>query len=158
MYGRRRHKGIKPRSPGILLAASHPYAEHGGRNEGPRCGRPRLHRQPSWCRSCELPGTRSTASTSACTTDATSGPRSMAPRRPSGHARRRGGSARGLRRGALPGGAVQRPARRPQPRDHVLGEPRRHAATWPRRPRRPASSASCSPRRAACTARPAPTR
>ena len=43
------------------------------------------------------------------------------------------GRAGWLRRGALPGGAVQRPARRPQPRDDVLGEPRRDPAPGPGR-------------------------
>ena len=49
------------------------------------------------------------------------------------HAERHGRGPRRIRRRALPGCTVQRPARQPQPRGDVLGEPRRDAEVGTRR-------------------------
>ena len=127
----------------------------GGRSESPGCGRSRLHR----CRPGAVP-----ASGRARGRRARPRPvrgmrprpraRSQPVRRPAGHARRRARPAGRLRRGGLPGRAVQRPARRPQPGGHLLGEPGRHAAPGPGGQAGRRASVSCSPRRAACTARP----
>ena len=68
------------------------------------------------------------------------------------HAERHGRGPRWIRRSALPGCTLQRPARRPQPRGDVLGEPRWDTCSWHAPPSRRASSASCSPHPAAFTA------
>ena len=69
-----------------------------------------------------------------------------------GHPRRRARAPRRVRRGCSPRRHLQRPARRPRPRRPTRSTTAAPSGS-PRPPRRPASSGSCSRRRAASTAR-----
>ena len=74
------------------------------------------------------PATTSSGSTRATTRAATSEATSRACRRPcNGRPRRHRGGPRGVRRGRPPGGAVERPDRRPQRAVDVRHQPRRDA-------------------------------
>ena len=74
------------------------------------------------------------------------------PRARGRHPRRHRRGPRRLRRRHPPRRALQRPARRPRPGDHVRGQPPRERRSWRAPPARPASRASSTRARAAPTA------